>query len=103
MRLADDPLLQPLLQFEHTADLVRHHAAHRDTGPPGHHLGDRLPVNTGAHQRRLPLHLLQLLLKAHERGPQFLLLGLRERGGSVGRLHRRHQRGPLGPDLLDEL
>ena len=102
MRLADDPLFQPLLQFEHAADLVRHHAAHRDAGPPGHHLGNRLSIDAGAHQRRLSLHLLELLLEAHELGPQCLLLRLRQRGDPFGRLHGRHESGPLGPDLLDE-
>lgn len=39
--LADDPLVQMLLQAEQPVLLLLGQAAHRDAGLPGHHLGDR--------------------------------------------------------------
>ena len=48
------------LSDEHRVDLVLDHLAHRNARPPGHHLGDRLPVHAYLHERALALDLGQL-------------------------------------------
>ena len=53
--LADDPLFHPLLQLQHRADFVGDHSSHRNAGPAGDHLGDRLRIDADLHQRLLAL------------------------------------------------
>ena len=59
MRLADHPFLELVTKFEYGLDLVGHHLADRDPGPPGNDLGDGLRVDRHLHQRRLALKLVQ--------------------------------------------
>ena len=85
VRLADDALLEPLLQREDGADLVGHHLADRDAGPAGDDLGDGLRVDADLHERRLALQRLELLVERVELGP--------ERCGSGGGPRRRGAAG----------
>ena len=64
--LADDALLQLVPQRQHRLDLVQHHLADGDAGPAGHHVGHRLAVHHRMDQRRLALHLRQLLLQLEQ-------------------------------------
>ena len=62
---------------QHGTDLVLDHLAHWNARPPGHHLGDRLRVDTDLHERALALDLGQLGVEPGE----FRLQSLHLRGG----------------------
>ena len=61
MRLPDDPFFEPVLQVQDRVDLVRDHAADRDSGPRGNHFRDRLIVDENPHQSFVALKLLERL------------------------------------------
>jgi hypothetical protein len=57
--LAQHPLLQRLLQVQHCAQLILHHASQRYAGPARNDGSNGSTVHLQRHQRRIPLQLLQ--------------------------------------------
>ena len=60
MALADNALFKLLLEGQDGLDLVEHHLADRDAGPPGYHGGHGLPIDHRLNQRRLALQPRQV-------------------------------------------
>ncbi len=89
VRLADDALLEPVLQREDRVDLVRQHLPDRDPGPPGDDLGDGLRVDASLHEGRFALHLLELPVEGLELGPERRGVRGRRRGRGGCRVGRR--------------
>ena len=85
VRLADDALLEPVLQREDGVDLVREHLSDRDPRPAGDDLRDRLRCDARLHEGRFALHLLELLVEGVELGTERGGVRRRGRGGRGSR------------------
>ncbi len=94
MALAEHASAERFGQFQHSLDLVLHHAAHRNAGPIAHDRGHCLLIHGRQNQGLLALQLGQRgLCRVHFVQP----------GGSLGRLRVFPQFAPQVENLVHQL
>jgi hypothetical protein len=93
--LADDPLTQALFHLYQLLPFAFQHAAHRDAGPAGDHLGDIFVIHLFLEHLLVPLERFQILFGFFQLALQFVAPAIAQFG------HPGQVALPLGPLLLD--